>query len=361
VEEIASAIWQALLLPAGWALALWFPALAVAVSTGPVYRGDPSPSWWERVLQRVPLVVASFPLPDATGLSTNLAAPGSRWIAYASRYQAGAETTWRAHQALFLPARCLSALIGVLCILQVPFGAVLAQALPDVFALTAVAFLGLSPLVVTIQIERLRWRRRAPFEYRILQEAITFLRRLTTPRRKKQVSRTQALTELDDLLVVARNRYRYDAASASRDTADTYWRFALLGIEHDAVEERLNPGRWEDTTPSTWAKAYLEHLARILSGPSSRRDTPTPSALITQPRRSVYSADRASAEYLTIASGVALLAAAWIVVSNPDLAASVTQWPWSTAQSTLGVISTVAALAGSTYGLFQRSARSNAP
>lgn len=360
MEDIASAIWQSLLIPGGWALALWFPALAIAVSTGPVYRGDPSPSWWERFLQRVPLVVASFPLPDATCLSVNLAAPGSRWIAYASQYQAGAETMWRAHQALFLPARSLSALIGVLCILQVPFGAILVQALPDVFALAAVAFLGLVPLVVTIQIERLRWRRRAPFEYRILQEATTFLHRLTTPRRKKQISRTQALTELDDLLVVARNRYRYDAASASRDTADTYWRSALSGIEHDAVEERLNPGLWQETTPSTWAKAYLERLARILSVPSSRKNTADPSALTTRPRRPAYSADRASAEYLTIASGIALLMAAWIVVSDANLAARVTQWPWSTAQSALGIISTIAALAGTTYGLFQRSARSNA-
>jgi len=310
------AMWLSITQGAMWvaavALALWFPCLALPFGVGPITRGTSGLSPAERVAAKTHPKVAAFPLPRVT-----LTVPaGPRWNRLVEAHGADAARMRRSYDALFLPARLTALTVFAAALVFLVPGLVLLPGASRVLVVAAVVATSGVPFVLTMQASRSRWRRRAPFEYRLVDEGQFLLRQRR--RRPLGPDRTEILGELDDLMVVARSRYDHDLPTAATTLAEQTWQQQLSPLVASLARNRLEPlPRSTDNAVPAAFLPYLEGIAD-LTRPSTRpwrRLRPLPRPPLPPRRRLESSADRAGVSALVF-TGVVLAAAVLAVWSE---------------------------------------------
>lgn len=271
----------------------------LALSTGPAYRGDPSPSLSDRLASRLPFRTASA----LTNSPSKPLSAGRTWNRFVEHHWAATERLRRGHDGLFLPARLLAWAVALCSLVQL-LSELLALALrtpdaPSRALSLAITLGGFLPVVLTLQLSRIKWRRRTPFEHRILLEGASMLEAcIRSYRDDRGIGRARALTELDDLLAVARSRFFLEGTTASLTAAKQQWRAVMIPSLREATRKRFDSSAWDETATHLRAARHLERLIRAVTTPpyvvSAPPDNLYPTAAQWVPRLE-YLADRAAA------------------------------------------------------------------
>ena len=356
----STAAWNLVVIAGTIALSAWFPAVMLALSTGPAQKGDPSPSLSERMAGRL------FSR-SASALTNSPSEPlraGPTWNRFVEHHWAAAERLRRGNDGLFLPARLLAwavtlcSLVQLLCELS---ALVLRTADAPSLALSlAIALGGFLPVVLTLQVSRMKWRRRAPFEHRILLEGASMLQTCNCiDGDDRGINRARALTELDDLLAVARSRFRFEGTTASLTAAKQQWRAAMIPSLQEATRERLKSSVWDEAAPHLWAARHLERLIRAVTTPPHAVSAPLDNLHPTTGQwvpRFEYSADRAAATLIVFLGIVTAVFASIAHLEASPETFSISP-SWSAIETVLRLVALVVSLAAAGVALVRNLTR----
>ena len=356
----STATWTLIVIAGTIALSAWFPAVMLALSIGPAHRGDPSPSFSERMAGRLPSRTAAV----LTNSPSEPLSAGPTWNRFVEHHWAATERLRRGHDGLFLPARLLAWAVALCSLVQL-LCELLALALrtvdaPSLALSLAIALGGFLPVVLTLQVNRMKWRRRAPFEHRILLEGASMLEACDRgDRDDRGIDRARALTELDDLLAVARSRFRFEGTTASLTAAKQQWRAAMIPSLREATRERLDSSAWDEAAPHLWAARHLERLIRAVTTPphvvSAPPDNLYPTAAQWVPRLE-YSPDRAAATLIVFfGTATAVFASIAYFEARPETLSISPSW--SAIETVLRLVALVASLAAAGVALVRNLTR----